>query len=257
MDVASLLDAEAGPSPSGAVRLRWGPWATLAWGVPLLVSAVLSQTIGAFAFLKWWQFAHPEQPIALANVEANGPVLAFALAVSAPIVLGVLALVIYFARVSFADYLALRSPRWRDLALGAAVIFGVLFATGIIAGASGQETPAFMAATYNSARSAGMLPLLIFSFVLLGPLQEELLFRGFFFRGLAPAIGPWLTIALTSALWAVTHMQYQWFFVGEIFALGVTFGWLRWRSGSTLLTFFLHAGVNGLALVEVAAIAQG
>jgi hypothetical protein len=238
------------------VRLRWGPWATLAWGIPLLVTAVLSQTLGAFVFLKWWQFAHPEQPIALATAENNGAVLAFALAASAPIVLGVLALVVRSARVSVSEYLALRWPRWRDLVIGAAIIFGVLLVTGIIAGESGEQTPDFMAATYTSARSAGMLPLLIFSFVLLGPLQEELLFRGFFFRGLAPALGPWPAILLTAAVWAVTHMQYQWFFVGEIFALGVAFGWMRWRSSSTLLTFFLHAGVNGLALVEVASLVQ-
>jgi membrane protease YdiL (CAAX protease family) len=50
-------------------------------------------------------------------------------------------------------------------------------------------------------------------------------------------------------------VQYQWFFVGEIFVLGLVFGWLRWRSGSTILTFALHAAVNGMALVEVATLA--
>jgi hypothetical protein len=51
-------------------------------------------------------------------------------------------------------------------------------------------------------------------------------------------------------------VQYQWFFVGEIFVLGLVFGWLRWRSGSTILTTLLHAAVNGMALVEVAALAN-
>jgi membrane protease YdiL (CAAX protease family) len=97
--------------------------------------------------------------------------------------------------------------------------------------------------------------LLIVSFVFLGPLQEELLFRGFFFRGFLPAFGAWPTIILTAATWAFTHGQYQWFFVGEIFALGMVFGWLRWRSGSTILTIALHAAVNGMALMEAAALA--
>jgi membrane protease YdiL (CAAX protease family) len=51
---------------------------------------------------------------------------------------------------------------------------------------------------------------------------------------------------------ALMHAQYQWFFVGEIFALGLALGWLRARSGSTILTFALHATVNGLALLEMA-----
>ena len=38
-----------------------------------------------------------------------------------------------------------------------------------------------------------------------------------------------------------------------VLALGVALGWLRTRSGSTLLTFGLHAAVNALALVEIAA----
>jgi membrane protease YdiL (CAAX protease family) len=84
-------------------------------------------------------------------------------------------------------------------------------------------------------------------------LQEELVFRGFFFTGFAPSIGAWPAIVLTSAVWAGSHGQYEWFFIGEIFALGVLFGWLRWRSGSTLLTFILHACVNGMAVVAAAA----
>jgi membrane protease YdiL (CAAX protease family) len=36
----------------------------------------------------------------------------------------------------------------------------------------------------------------------------------------------------------------------------MVFGWLRWRSGSAILTIALHAAVNGLALAEVAALAN-
>jgi hypothetical protein len=112
-----------------------------------------------------------------------------------------------------------------------------------------------MADTFTTARAAGLLPLLLFSFVFLAPLQEELLFRGFFFRGFATSLGMWPTIFITGGVWALTHAQYQWFFVGEIFALGLVLGWLRGRSGSTILTITLHAMVNGLALLEVALLA--
>jgi len=45
-------------------------------------------------------------------------------------------------------------------------------------------------------------------------------------------------------------VQYQWFFVGEIFLLGLAFGWLRAKTGSLLLTFILHATVNAMAILE-------
>lgn len=255
MDLTTTVDAESRELPQRPRPLRWGPWATLGWGIPLAAAAILSQTLGAFVFVVWWRFLHPDQPITRADIATNGPLLAFSLAVSAPIVLGLLAIVVRASRVPLREYLALKWPRWRDFGIGAAALAGVLLATGVVAGLTGQETPEFMGDTYNSAKLAGMLPLLMVSFVFLGPLQEELLFRGFFFRGFIPALGAWPTIVLTSAVWAFTHVQYQWFFVGEIFVLGMVFGWLRWRSGSTILTFVLHAAVNGMALVEVATLA--
>jgi membrane protease YdiL (CAAX protease family) len=255
MDLVTTLDAEGRELPQGPRPLRWGQWATLAWGVPLAATAVLSQTLGAFGFVMWWRFLHPDQPITRADIATNGPLVAFSLAVSAPIVLGLLAIVVRASRVPLSEYLALKWPRWCEFGIGVAALAGVLLTTGAVAGLTGQETPEFMGATYNSAKMAGMLPLLMASFVFFGPLQEELLFRGFFFRGFARAFGAWPAIALTSAVWAVTHVQYQWFFVGEIFALGMLFGWLRWRSGSTILTIALHAAVNGMALVEAAALA--
>ena len=255
MDLPTTLDANSPELPQTMRRPRWGPWATLGWGIPLAATAILSQTLGAFGFVMWWRLVHPDQPITRADIATNGPLLAFSLAFSAPIVIGMLAFVVRASRVPIKEYLALKWPRWRDFGIGAAALAGVLLATGAVAGLTGQESPEFMGATFNSAKSAGMLPLLAFSFVFLGPLQEELLFRGFFFRGFAPAFGVWPTIVLTSAVWAITHVQYQWFFVGEIFALGMLFGWLRWRSGSTILTTALHAAVNGMALLEVAALA--
>lgn len=196
---------------------------------------------------------HPRSPIRLADAVSNGGLLATSLALSAPLVILLVVWIVRLSKVPIQEYLALKLPSWRELALGAAGLALVLGITNLAATALGEQTPAFIGDTFNTARAAGLLPLLVFSFVFLGPLQEELVFRGFFFTGFAPAIGPWPAIALTSAVWAVSHGQYEWFFIGEIFALGVLFGWLRWRSGSTILTFILHAFVNGMAVIAAAA----
>jgi hypothetical protein len=48
-------------------------------------------------------------------------------------------------------------------------------------------------------------------------------------------------------------VQYDWFFLAQVFGLGLLFGWLRWRSGSTLLTIMLHMFVNLTASLYTAA----
>ena len=63
-------------------------------------------------------------------------------------------------------------------------------------------------------------------------------------------------ILVTSAGWAVMHIQYEAFYIVQIFVLGCAFGWLRWRSGSTILTIILHAMVNATALAQVAFLAE-
>jgi membrane protease YdiL (CAAX protease family) len=57
-------------------------------------------------------------------------------------------------------------------------------------------------------------------------------------------------VVVISALWAISHVQYNWFSILQIFLLGLVLGWARWRSGSTMLTFAMHALNNTWAMVE-------
>jgi hypothetical protein len=256
MEVVSSA-AAADTSRSGRpASSRWGFWATLAWSAPIVAVMMLSQTLGAIGFVRLWQVLHPAAPIRISEIGSNGAVLAFSLAVSAPFVLAVVAGVIRLSGVPLRDYLALKWPRWRELGAGLGVLAATLLCAGLAAAATGQEAPDFISDTFNSAREAGLLPLLIVSFAFLAPLQEEVLFRGFLYRGFAPALGMWPAIVLISALWAITHLQYHWFFIGEIFVLGLVFGWLRAKTGSLLLTLILHTTVNTMAILEAFATSQ-
>ena len=249
----STTAENADPSGPAAPRRRerWGPWATIAWTIPIGLVMLITQMLGVIIYWRWLRLIHPGQPVNILDLATDGGALGFSLTLSTPFVLGFLAFVIRLSRVPVAEYLALKLPHWREVRLGLLALAAVLVITGVLAAVSGQETPDFMTKTFESARAAGMLPLLLLAFVVLGPVQEEMLFRGFLFRGLASSLGVWPAIALTAITWALMHAQYQWFFVGEIFALGIALGWLRARSGSTILTFGLHATVNGLALLEL------
>jgi membrane protease YdiL (CAAX protease family) len=109
----------------------------------------------------------------------------------------------------------------------------------------------FQTDIYQAANSVGQLPLLLAAVVVLIPIAEETLFRGFLMRGwLRSPRSAWPVILTTAALFAIIHVQYDWFLIGQVFAFGVLFGWARWATGSTLLTIVLHALVNLEGMLE-------
>src|SRR6266481_3122443 len=88
------------------------------------------------------------------------------------------------------------------------------------------------------------LGLMIFAFCVAAPVSEELLARGFLYRGWSETfVQVPGAIVLSSLVWTTMHMQYERYFFGEIFSLGLWFGYLRYRGGSTWLTIVLH-GLN-------------
>jgi membrane protease YdiL (CAAX protease family) len=80
---------------------------------------------------------------------------------------------------------------------------------------------------------------------------EELLFRGFMFRGFVreprDAVPGILVIAL---IWSMLHVHYDWFVIAQLFLIGVLFGFVRWRTGSTTLVIVLHMLLNLESVVE-------
>ena len=48
------------------------------------------------------------------------------------------------------------------------------------------------------------------------------------------------------------HVQYDAFTLGQIFLIGLLLGWMRWASGSTLLTIVLHMLANLAACIQAA-----
>jgi membrane protease YdiL (CAAX protease family) len=57
-------------------------------------------------------------------------------------------------------------------------------------------------------------------------------------------------ICLTALLWALSHAQYNFYYIGQVFVFGLLLGWFRFQSGSTLLTIVLHGLMNLQAILE-------
>ena len=119
----------------------------------------------------------------------------------------------------------------------------------LLSRALGREvTPGFMGDVLKSAQAEGALWLLVIAFCVAAPISEEIFTRGFLLPRLveivlAATVG---AIGLSSLAWTSLHMQYDWFFFSEVFSIGLLFGYLRYRTGSTWLTVLLH-GLNNLA----------
>ena len=99
----------------------------------------------------------------------------------------------------------------------------------------------------KSAQADGALWLLVIAFCVAAPMWEEIFARGFLYRGWSESrLGVTGAIFLSSLAWTSLHLQYDWFFFGEVFSIGLLLGYLRYRTGSTWLTIVLH-GINNLA----------
>jgi hypothetical protein len=83
--------------------------------------------------------------------------------------------------------------------------------------------------------------------VTLGPLCEELAFRGFLLPLLVRSLGVLPGLVATAIPFSVLHgPQYSWAWqhLVIISLVGVAFGWMRLRSGSTLAAAVMHASYN-------------
>jgi hypothetical protein len=184
------------------------------------------------------------------RLAGDGRVLALSVTFGLPAVLVALWLPIHLSRTSFSDYLALRWTSWQNLVIGIVAMLAVVFGWDALSRATGHEvTAGFMGDIMKSATADGVLWLAVLAFAVMAPLTEELLARGFLYRGWSESFlrvpG---AIVLSSLVWTSMHLQYDLFFLGEVFSIGLVLGYIRYRSGSIWLTTLLH-GLNNLAAV--------
>jgi len=219
--------------------------ATFGWALGAFVVA----QIVAWVVLVWWGRGDVG---ALLSQPFDGTLVTLSVLVLNPVQVAILVMAVRLKGADPIAYLALVPPSLRALAVGVLGISIIIGATDLVLVASGRPLISpFQEVSYTSAAAEGWLPLLWFATVLVAPAGEEITFRGYLFRGFVRSErSAWPAIVVISLLWAAPHLQYDWTGLLEIFVAGLLLGWVRWRSGSTLLTFVLHALFNLEGMTE-------
>lgn len=239
-DTAAAIDAA--PRPPRV----WKFWGTALWGLVIFAAMFVGQ-VGVIVYRIIAQGA--ELSVAgITHVVADGLTISLSVLAGLPMVLLALWFAIRRTRIPFADYLGLRGTSWKNVIIGIVALVVLVGGWDLVSRALGREVaPGFMVDVLKSARADGALWLLMFAFCVAAPISEEFFARGFLYRGWSESFlkvpG---AILLSSLVWTGLHLQYDWFFFGQVFSIGLLFGWLRYRYHSTWLTVVLH-GLNNFA----------
>jgi hypothetical protein len=236
-------------TPADHAPRVWKFWGTALWGLLVFVAMFVGQ-VGAILVLVVLRGL----PFDMASIQlVGGEPQALALSVTAglPTTLAAVWLAIRIKKASFVDYLGLHWPSWKQLLFGAVGLILLVVAWETMSRSLGREaTPGFMADLLKSGRDNGAALLLLFAFSVAAPMSEEVLARGFLYRGWSASFlrvpG---AIILSSLVWTAVHLQYDMYFLAEVFSIGLWFGYMRYRANSLWLTIALHALNNMTAVV--------
>ncbi len=92
----------------------------------------------------------------------------------------------------------------------------------------------------------------LISVVIIAPIAEEFLFRGFLYSQLKRTkLGPWGAITISSLLWTVIHFQYEILILVFVFIFGLFLGYMRMAYRSLSLPIILHGLNNTFAFFMI------
>jgi membrane protease YdiL (CAAX protease family) len=245
-----------GPREDAPARF-WGPWATVGFGLVILIISMIVQVIITVIF-----FVAELAPMSredldlfdyteLLNRIDLGLMLSLSIILSAVVCLGLVYVFIKAKRgTSFRKYIGFRRISGKAVlaVLGVMIAFLVLSALVNYVLGVPEETDVM-----TEAYVASIWPALFWiAVILFGPLFEEVFFRGFLYEGFRNSrLGVIGAILLTSLAWALSHVQYGYFEIATIFVLGIILGIARYKTGSIWAPLIMHVFNNGLSVLLI------
>jgi membrane protease YdiL (CAAX protease family) len=234
------------------------------WGIGLALTALayflmVQFMLGALLLLVYWILFALDQPLEAALQQAaesgrfmglsSGLVYLFTL-------LTLFAGLRLWVRTSLAQALRLVRPARVPLWAVPFLALGLAIALDAVAIATGRPViPENLAPLFRGRDPLGWAAM-GFLAVLVGPPTEELLFRGLLYPALAVRVGPMFAVYLVSLIFALFHLLTyggtadQWFWIAQVFLVGLVLTGLRARTRSLWPPIVMHMTLNLYATME-------
>lgn len=153
-------------------------------------------------------------------------------------------------RLTWRDLGFTRWPSWTDLiwgpvGFGLAMLLAVILLSVAKALFPGLNIDESQDTGYTGIHATYQYYLAFFTLVLLAPVAEETLFRGFLFGRLRKYVPVWVAILVSAGLFGLVHGQ--WNLGITMFGMGLVLAGLRQLTGSIWAGVLLHAVKNGVA----------
>ena len=147
------------------------------------------------------------------------------------------------------EYFALNGFKLKRLGFWILVFIVLQVGTGFLIEALGaKEIPDFMMNLEYPTLMEKFL--LLIAVAIAAPVVEEVVFRGFLLKGFTNSfMGRHGAVLVTSALWAVIHMQYEVAYLIAIFVIGLVFGYARLLTNSLFIPMIMHSLMNLLSMM--------
>lgn len=167
-----------------------------------------------------------------------------------------------YKRIAFRVMTALGKPRWRDVGhafLGALVYLGIFaIVLAVLQQFINLNTDQKQALGFTQGIGGVQLLMAFVSLVILPPIAEEIIFRGFLYGTLRKnGFKAWPAILCTSLFFAALHLfgaaegGLLWSAFVDVFSLSVVLCYLREQNGTIWASMGVHALKNGLVFLNL------
>jgi CAAX protease family protein len=140
-------------------------------------------------------------------------------------------------------------PRW--FAYAGLVVVGMVI-SGAVTAASNLDPPKGNLPIDSYYRDPVSAALFLMLAVLLAPLVEETIFRGYLYPVIARSWGGAAGVLITGALFGLLHsfqLWHAWWQVALLVGVGIIFTWVRATAKTVVASYCLHVGYNSFLLV--------
>lgn len=154
-----------------------------------------------------------------------------------------------------------RKPQWRDIGYALLALIGYFVSYIIISNVAKSLIPALnldqeQQLGFNNV-SSWQLPLVFISLVILPPIVEEIMTRGFLYTGLKKGLPHLPAVLITSSIFAIAHLQagsgqpLLWVAAIDTFVLSLFLIYLRDKTNNLWASMTLHGLKNLIAFLSI------